>query len=103
MAEPDLVERLQTRVVTIIRERTGLHDYLARPIADDILQAMRRNLGGERVYIPERARAERAELYALIAREYDGTNRDALCRRHHISRRTFYRAVRRERLPADER
>jgi len=88
----DLLAALRTDVVRIVRESTGLHERLAVPIAEDILTAMRRRWGGERLAVPAETAAERAaSIRCLLAA---GHQPDAVTQLLGVSRSTVYRAMR---------
>jgi len=89
----DVLAALRTDVVRIVRESTGLHERLAVPIAEDILLAMRRRWGGERLAVPAETAAERAlSIRCLIAAGYPP---EAVAQLTGVSRATVYRAMRR--------
>ena len=100
MSDADIrLALLTTRVVQVIRDRTGLHEQFARPIAVEIIETFRCQVepdlignllsteyGGERVYVPTRD----PDLFRKVATEFDGRNRAELCAKYGISRSTFY-------------
>lgn len=97
--DADRLEGLRTRVVRLIRERTGLHEQFALPIAAEIIEtfrlgveaeivsALRPEFHGERVYVASRD----PEIERRVVAEFTGQNRDDLLRKYGISRATFYR------------
>lgn len=89
----DKLESLRTRVVRVIREHTGLHEHLARPIAAEIIATFWQEVAGERVYVPARDPA----LPDKVRSEFNGCNRTELMKKYEISRSTFYAYIRRER------
>ncbi len=80
---------IKTRITRVVRERTGLHERLAAPIADEVFDGLCQTFGGERVYFV-RSKAARD---AAVRAEFDGHNFAAVMRRHNISRATLYRII----------
>lgn len=88
--ERDTTARLRTEIVRAVREATGMHEQLAMPVADAILDRLRATWSGSRLYVPaqDTVRRDRA-----VRAAFDGANHRELCRRYHISRRTLYRIL----------
>lgn len=95
----DKLDGLRAHVVAVIREQTGLKDEFALPIAARIIDVFRREVAGERVYVPVRD----PDIAKKVAAEFDGNNRDALLAKYDIDRSTFYRYLQRARDAAPRR
>lgn len=89
----DKLEGLRLQILRVIRERTGLHEQFALPIASEIIQAFWRDVAGERVYVPVRD----PDLPRKVVAEFNGSNRDELLAKYDIDRATFYRYLQRAR------
>lgn len=87
------LEGLRLQVVRVIRERTGLHEQFAVPIAAEIIEAFWREVAGERVYV----RVRDPDLARKVLAEFNGSNRDELLAKYEIDRATFYRYLQRAR------
>ncbi|MDK2124159.1 Mor transcription activator family protein [Parachitinimonas caeni] len=59
-------------------------------LAAVVVEQMCRQMGGEAWYIPAPDRAPRD---AAIRRDFNGRNRDALCRQYGLSRSRFYEII----------
>ena len=68
----------------------GMADGEAAWVAREVETRVRERYGGRRVYIAAPTREERN---AAIRKEYNGRNRDEICRRWGISRTTLYRLL----------
>lgn len=64
-------------------------------LAAALLDRLRVNLGGERIYVPQRDRRTRASRDAAIRAEFTGNNHADLARRHQISIRQVRNVLRR--------
>jgi Mor family transcriptional regulator len=84
------VERLREEMVEIIGRRIGLKESVARPLAEEVVEALREHYGARAPYIP--ARSKKEERAAIIA-AFNGRNRAEVCRKFGISRATFYRYI----------
>lgn len=71
-------------------------DEAAR-IARGMADWMAHRAGGRGLYCPKTLNADRAARDEAIRREFNGRNRDALCRRHGIGKSTFYAIVSKQR------
>lgn len=92
---PDVLDRLAPRIARVLQQRTGLLPHIADPITQAVIEALRVEMRGERFYVPQESRIRRQALRVrLQADALDGLTIDQLCRRHHISRRTYYRVMR---------
>ena len=72
-----------------------MHEVEASRVAVALVSGLRKRYGGERLgrrglYIPAPSKQERNEA---IRRDFDGTNADAVMKRHGIKRSTFYRVI----------
>lgn len=83
--------QMRTRIVRVIRESTGLLEQFAVPIADQVLKVVERDIDGHALNRTEREMQEQRDR--LVLADFDGRNRDEVCRKHGISRATFYRIL----------
>ncbi len=67
---------------------------LSKESSSRIELAIRSEFGGDAIYIARRNSSARHEL---VCRDFNGRNRDEVCRRHGISRSTFYELLKRSR------
>lgn len=91
----DSVLQLQYDLVEIATAELGMHEVEASRVAVALVSGLRKRYGGERLgrrglYIPAPSKQERNEA---IRRDFDGTNADAVMKRHGIKRSTFYRVI----------
>lgn len=86
----DAAVQLEQDIIGIVREEIGMHEQMATVFAQALVRGLRRRLGGQELYIPSPNRAERD---AAIRREFNGTNIDALMKRHGIGRARVYQIV----------
>lgn len=91
----DRVVTLQYTLTTIIRERIGMNERYASQLAEDILRGLQERYGGDEVYVPKML--GRATRDAAVLAAFNGSNRDDVCRRFGIGRRTFYDILARSR------
>lgn len=100
--EDDAAVQLQADMEAIVAKATGMHPHLAGPMAQSLVEAMREQLGGKRVYIPA-PRLRRDEIEARERRDdaivamFNGRNLSDVMRSLDVSRRTVYRALHRAR------
>lgn len=78
---------LQSEFTTIVREETGMNETFASMVAAAIVRGMRRQYGGQQLYVPC---VDKTERNAAIRREFHGTNAGEICRRYDISRPRLY-------------
>lgn len=91
----DAVLQLEYDIVEIARQELGMHERQAYEMAQALVRGLRKRYGGVRLghrglYIPAPSKAERD---SQIRREYDGTNRDQVLRKHSISRSRLYQIL----------
>ena len=86
----DSIVMLQYEMTTIVREEVGFTEQFASQIAEALVRGLRRRLGAQYIYIAAPSKAERN---AAIRREFDGTNRESICRKYGISRTRLYEIV----------
>ena len=84
---------LHVELTRILVAETGLKEKLSSQIAEDVLRGLQRLRGGDELYIPKGQGT--ASRDAEVRAAFRGNNRDEVCRQFKISRRTFYRIVRR--------
>ena len=75
----------------ILKVETGLHDEFAASIAAALVRGWRKRAGKQTIYIPGPTDYESRD--DAIRREFNGTNREEICRKHSISRSRLYQIV----------
>jgi Mor family transcriptional regulator len=92
--DPGLTEdaaiALQYEITKIVREEIGMNEHFASQIAEALMRGLRRTLGGQEIYIPSQDLRRRDQA---IRDEFNGRNRDELCRRYGIGRTRLYEIV----------
>jgi Mor family transcriptional regulator len=83
----DAAVQLQHDMVAIVREEIGMHESIATVFASALVRGLRRNRGGEELYIPAPDRTERD---AAIRREFDGNNLEKIMAKHNVKRTRVY-------------
>lgn len=83
----DAAAALHFEFTHIVREEVGFNEVFASQIAEAIVRGLRKRLGGQEIYVPAPSKSERI---AAVRREFNGRNRDEICRKYGISRTTFY-------------
>ncbi len=88
----DAVVQLEYDIVEIARQELGMHEREAYEIARVLVQGLRQRYGGVRLghrglYIPAPSKLERNEQ---IRREFNGTNHNAVMKKHSIKRTQLY-------------
>lgn len=86
----DNAAALHDELTIIVREETGLNEGFASQFAARILDGLRKRLGGKEVYIPAEDRQARD---AAIRADYNGRNRQEVCRKYGISRTRLYEII----------
>lgn len=80
-----------------LREVLDLSAEEADHLANRVIEARAKRLGGERIYWPARAahptHEEMKERDASIRRDFNGTNLQEICQQYRISKTTVYRVV----------
>lgn len=89
-AREDGAIALQFELTSIVRDEIGMNEHFASQIAEALLRGLRRRMGGQEIYIP--AQDLRVRDRAIRA-EFNGRNRDELCRRYEVSRTRLYEIV----------
>jgi Mor family transcriptional regulator len=82
---------LQREMQDILKTELGLLPEFAAPIAHAIVCGLRKRAGRQSIYIP--GPVDIAQRNAQIKREFNGTNRVEVCRKHNISRSRLYQIV----------
>ena len=72
----------------IIKNDPAMLEGIITLIAESLVRGWRQRCGTQRIYIPAPPRNETRD--AQIQREFDGTNREAVCRKYGISRSRLY-------------
>ena len=86
----DSAVMLQYEMTAIVREEIGMTEHFASQISAAIVQGLRKRFSAQEIYIPAPSKAERN---AAIKRDFNGQNRDEICRRYGVSRSTLYEIV----------
>lgn len=92
----DQLSALRTRYVRIVREYTGLHETLALPVANALVEELQTLHGG--TYIPAHSKAARYQAIRDAAAL--GQSVTQICHAFRVHRCTVYRALGRP-VPAD--
>jgi len=79
---------LQNEFVNALRTETGLQGEYAAMIAAALVRGMRKQLGGQRVYIPTYPANEQRDT--AIRQRFNGQNAAELCAEFDISRTRLY-------------
>lgn len=96
-AELDDLALLQAVITEAIRAQSKTSEIEALPLADAVIGAIRRDLGGARLYISGRlSLLERAARDKAVRAEYDGRNGADVCKRHAISKAQLHRIIGRQ-------
>lgn len=82
---------LQREMQDILKVETGLHDEFAAMIASALVRGWRKRAGRQTIYIPSPTDYEARD--DAIKREFNGTNREEVCKKHSISRSRLYQIV----------
>lgn len=82
---------LQREMQDILQTEVGLKPEFATSMAHAIVTGWRKRAGRQSIYIPSPVDFEARD--AQIKREFDGTNRTEICRKHNISRSRLYQIV----------
>lgn len=85
----DHLAALRADYVDMIRRNTGCDEANAMRIASQCIAALQQRFAGERVYFP----APKYDAGAILA-DFNGRNRDEVCRKHRVSRRLLYKLLR---------
>lgn len=84
---------LHYEMTSIIREKVGMHEQFASQIAEAIVDGLRERRGGTDLYVGSASAAARVRRNAKIKQDFNGRNRDEICRKYRISRPQFYRII----------
>ena len=84
----DAAVQLEHDITNIVRVEIGMHEGMAATFAQAVVRGLRRQLGGQQLYIPAPDKSQRD---ASIRRDLLGAaNVDDLMRRHGLSRTRIY-------------
>jgi Mor family transcriptional regulator len=89
---PELLQELRDHTVHVLVGH-GLEAIQAASIAADLVDRMRRSWGGQQVYFPVGLAFDIEDKHWAIWTDYNGRNRDEVCRKHSISVQHFYRII----------
>lgn len=100
--DDDAAVDLHAKMERVVIEWLGLQPPLSGPFAQKLLDGMRSEMGGQRVYIPAtRRKQEQQEAISnrdsQIAKMFNGRNVRDVMRAFGVSRRTVYNALKRTR------
>lgn len=90
----DSAVALSYDMTAAVQSAFNLPEGLASHFAIQLTDALRRQLGGQEIYIPAPDKQARD---AAIRAEFNGRNRAEVCARYNISRSRLYEIVRAER------
>ena len=90
--QSDEIVAVQARIVRAIRQATGLHEQFALEIAKTVLETLADDFRGERLYFAKRLPVTAEQL----RKEAVHSTREQICKRHCISRRTYYRLLKQD-------
>lgn len=82
---------LQSEMQDIIKNDRALFESMTALIADALVRGWRKRCGAQRIYIPAPPRNEDRD--ANIKREFNGANREEICRKYSISRARLYQII----------
>jgi len=88
----DHLAALRSEYVDLIRRDTGCDEASAMRLASECIAALRYRFAGERPYFAN-PKYDPAQVLA----DFNGRNRDEVCRKHSIKRSTFYQLLRERR------
>jgi len=81
---------LQYELTAIVREEIGFNELFASQIAQALMHGLSKKLGGQDVYIPAPSKSERDNQ---IKAEFNGRNKEEVCKKFKISPRRLYQIV----------
>lgn len=87
----DRFAAVQARMVDLAREQCGMNEQTALKFVSQVLVVMQQEFAGDRVYFP---RPKSYDESAVLADVDAGAKPTEICQRHHISRDTYYRVLR---------
>lgn len=87
--------RLKARAIRAACNRVGLAEQSATQIVEEIFDGLFTEFGGERLYFCREPKARIDERDANVLAEFNGRNKQTVCRRYGISERTLYRILHR--------
>lgn len=88
----DTVYRQIQQEVEQVAQDLGVDCRLSGDMAVAITNRLQKLFGSTTIYFP--LFASKKDRYAAIKRDFDGDNHNEVCKKHGISRRTLYRAIR---------
>lgn len=87
--EEDNASWLRREIAGIVRDKFGIVEGFAVPMADAIVCGMCERMGGREVYIPAPSKANRDRQIRAV---FNGRNLREVMREFGVSKRTVYRA-----------
>lgn len=86
----DQAIQLHRELTDIVRTEVGMRENFAADLAAAILRGLQNMHGGSELYIPA---PDKTARNAAIRAEFNGTNAEAVCRAHGVSRSRLYQIV----------
>ena len=93
---PELITNLAEILADLLREK-GHDQVAANEIAFQAAESVRREFGGQLLYIPKGTAFDTGERDAEIYRKFDGQNTKELAHEYDLSEQTVYRILARVR------
>lgn len=81
---------LEWKLGLVIRQSAFVLDGHADDLLESLMDGIRQEFGGGDLFIDRIDREKRAEA---VRRDFNGRNRVEVCKKHSISRATFYRII----------
>ncbi|EEN7699105.1 hypothetical protein VA91_09390 [Salmonella enterica subsp. enterica serovar Muenchen] len=92
-----------TEEISIHLENSGIKNYDAHKIANDVVDKLRQSVGGCQLYFPKLNKKDNSERDAEIFREYKrGAFVNELAVKHNVSLQVIYNAIKKERIRQGE-
>ncbi|EIZ2108299.1 hypothetical protein MOQ95_002875 [Salmonella enterica] len=92
-----------TEEISIHLEKSGIKNYDAHKIANDVVDKLRQSVGGCQLYFPKLNQKDNSERDAEIFREYKrGAFVNELAVKYNVSLQAIYNAIKKERIRQGE-
>jgi len=89
---PEVLADLAAQVATRLIDR-GIPEATAIEVGGELADHFTEYWGGLQIYIPKNLRYQITQRDQEIFEEFDGSNMEAICRKHGITVRSFYRVI----------
>lgn len=86
----DARAQLHSELTEVVRSEVGMNEHFASDLAAAILRGLCQLHGGRALYIPAEDKSARN---AAIRAEFNGTNVEAVMRKHGVSRSRLYEII----------